>query len=324
MGQEDNQFASLRLRFAITAQFRYCEVGGDVNTETLRFWAWVTPLKFSVWMTLLFILMASSFGIGATENGVNQSVMFFLGPAKVLSNLFTVVAIYFRQTCGEATKLKWVIHMGMIVILSVYETYFTSMVVVPLRVERNPSFVSLLKTGYKIAFSRMSTNSSVDISQDAYLDRFNHDFEKLGIAGWIRNATYFHENRNGAHPDEFLSNRTLKVMTDMVVEPIDKKRALVLQEKDNSATNIKCRFAPEIFLEKHSYELAYVSVRVEVLYLLEAIREFGFLEIWNSNFDNVAMDRDRRRNSSAEAAVEFYMLSRQHWNPRCGRVAACS
>ncbi|OXA49157.1 hypothetical protein Fcan01_15590 [Folsomia candida] len=293
-GQQLTQLASLKLRFAIAARFRYCEFGGHSNTENLSFWAWVTPFKLSVWITLLVVMIASAFGISATGNGVNEIKIFLFRPTKFLSNLFTVIAIYFRQTSGRDTKLKWVIHFGMIVVLSVYETYFTSMVVVPVKVERNPGFVSLLKMGYRIAFHRFSTNSSSDISQDFYLNRFNYDFEKLGVAGWIRNEKYFYDNRNQTDADKLISNNTLKVMVDISVQPDFKKRTLTQQEKYNAAENMKCRFAPEIFLKTNSYEMALVNLRVEILSLLGSIREFGFLEFWNRNFHNLQIYRAKK------------------------------
>ncbi|OXA48125.1 hypothetical protein Fcan01_17045 [Folsomia candida] len=282
--QKRHLLTSLRLKFQITTKLKYCEFGGSLKTRSLRLWAWVTPFKLSVWITLLLIMMASAIAIGAIENGIHKST-FSLLTTKFMSNLFIVVAVCFRQICGTNTKLKWVLHISMIASLAVYESYFTSTIVVPSKVERNPSFVSLLKMGYKIGFKRASTNNSTDISGDAYLNRYDHVFEKLGIAGWIRNKKFFYGTKRLTRTQ--IKNRTLKIMMAFPTQQEDKKIARAEQEVGNARSKIQCRFTPEIFYKTENYEMAFLSVRVEVLSLLGAIREFGFFEFWKNNVGNV-------------------------------------
>lgn len=180
-----------------------------------------------------------------------------------------MIGINFRQASGTQSQLKLVIHLTMILTLAVYETYFTSMVIVPSKVEDNPGFVSLLKSGYKIVFHRALGNGSGDVakSRNKFLNIYWYDFDKLGISGWIQNKRYLYNVGNLKDKMQVMRNRSLKVMTDTAYHSGNQELESTKLELDNAHGNMTCKLVPEIFLRTHSYDLVNVSVRVEVLTL---------------------------------------------------------
>lgn len=192
-----NATGSLKFRQAIVSRFKYCKFGRSSKPGTIQFWAWVTPYKWHVWVVLLLFMVACTMAITASD--YNMEVFEFLGNLKMslINNLFIMIGIHLRQAIGTQSWLKWVIHLTMILTLAVYETYFTSMVVVPSKVEDNPGFASLLKNGYKMVYYRALANVSARVKNyhHQFLNLYAYDFEKLGISGWIKNRKYFYSVR---------------------------------------------------------------------------------------------------------------------------------
>ncbi|OXA44379.1 hypothetical protein Fcan01_21024 [Folsomia candida] len=277
-GLANSTIASLRFKYPITVNFKYCEPNGPPGRGSLQFWAWVTPFKAKLWAALLLTMLLTGATITLVETKItSQQVTLY--PKTFFANLFAVAAIHMRQVFGVNTSLKWTIHMIMIVTLAVYETYFTSTVVVPIKVENNFGFATLLKMGYKIAFQRMSLNRSQDISRDPYLNRYEYDFERLGISGWVKDDKYLYELQNRTQLFGDLLYKW-KIMADITVISVNKERSKAQLRKENAGGEVQCRFAPETFLQTNTYEVAFVNVRVEILSLLGAAREFGFYNFW--------------------------------------------
>ncbi|OXA48949.1 Glutathione S-transferase 1 [Folsomia candida] len=174
-----NATGSLKFRQAIVSRFKYCKFGRSSKPGTIQFWAWVTPYKWHVWVVLLLFMVACTMAITASD--YNMEVFEFLGNLKMslINNLFIMIGIHLRQAIGTQSWLKWVIHLTMILTLAVYETYFTSMVVVPSKVEDNPGFASLLKNGYKMVYYRALANVSAREFLEVHVPNYFPKFVKI-------------------------------------------------------------------------------------------------------------------------------------------------
>ncbi|OXA48954.1 hypothetical protein Fcan01_16457 [Folsomia candida] len=240
-------------------------------------------------------MVASTMAISASESKMEND---FPRNSKmsVIANLFIMIGIILRQASGTKSGLKWVIHLTMILTLAVYETYFTSMVVVPIKIEDNPGFVSLLKSGYRIGSYREVGNGSIGInnSHNKFLNIYAYDFKKLGIIGWINNRKYFYHVRNLNEKKEAMYNQSLKVMMDASHHSDNREWVNSILEMDNSHGNMTCKLVPEIFLRTHSYDLIHISVRVEVLALLGSIREGGLTNFWMRTWSNLLIRKNER------------------------------
>lgn len=228
----------------------------------------------------------------------NTEVFVFLSNLKMslITNLFIMIGIILRQVSGTQSGLKWVIHLTMILTLAVYETYFTSMVVVPVKIENNPGFVSLLKSGYKIAFYRAVGNGSISItnSHNKFLNIYAYDFKKLGILGWMQNKNHLYHVPNQKEKKDVMYNRSLKVMTDASHHSDNQELSSSILDMENSYGNMTCKFVPETFLRTHSYDLAHISVRVEVINFLGGIRDGGIYNFWVRTWSNLFVRRNKR------------------------------
>ncbi|OXA36905.1 hypothetical protein Fcan01_28335 [Folsomia candida] len=114
---------------------------------------------------------------------------------------------------GRQTKLKGVISIAMIATLVFYETFFTSMFVVPIHTENNPGFADLLKSGYRMAYFEQANNTSVVDDYFKYYEYYEYDFKQLGIYEWIKDSKYFFLVKRNESLDRLVTNQTLKVMT---------------------------------------------------------------------------------------------------------------
>lgn len=200
------------------------------------------------------------------------------------NNLFIVIAIHLRQNYGTQTTLKWTLHFIMILTLAVYETYFTSQVVVPPVRDNSLGFVTLLKSGYKVAIPPNTTG---------YMLRFEDDFKRLGIQT-LKSKKYTFKLKTGQALNELLYNKSLKLMGAEVVLPTDRRMRTTFEEFRNADRN-SCRFARDTFSNQETYDLVHIMMRGKALKVLRVTAESGFFEgFWRNIRQHLSLFRIKR------------------------------
>lgn len=213
-------------------------------------------------------------------------------PGILLGNVFSVIALVLRQVSGRQTKLKGVISIAMIATLVFYETFFTSMFVVPIHTENNPGFADLLKSGYRMAYFEQANNTSVVDDYFKYYEYYEYDFKQLGIYEWIKDSKYFFLVKRNESLDRLVTNQTLKVMVPQSIFSLLKHVIKSYVESQNVGED-KCRFTQEEFNKLSVYEMAFVNLRVEIISILGSIREFGFYKFWDDIYNEIYISSNK-------------------------------
>lgn len=284
---------SYSFRQVISSQFRYCVINRNHGYDTgLQFWAWVTPYKPQAWACILVAQFVSLITI-TLQDGPDKNII-----SHLFYNLLTVLAIHVRQNTGSQTVLKWILHLVMILILGVYETYFTSQVIVPPVRDNTLSFVTLLKTGYKVGHSANS---------EGFLLRYELDFKRLGISEWIKEEKHSVRLENREEFSKLKHNETLKLMVSDVVIAADRKLESATEEYRNVVRN-SCRLASDKFSSTETYDYVHVIMRREAFAALRVTAEFGFFEgFWRTIHLNLKLRKMKRSTMKEQRRGKYFV-----------------
>ncbi|OXA64996.1 hypothetical protein Fcan01_00149 [Folsomia candida] len=262
---------SYNFKQVVSSQFRYC-VGFKANGEgTLQFWAWITPYTPPVWGAILVAMVISVITITLQDKGA------------LSTNTFIVIAIHLRQNYGTQTTLKWTLHFVMTLTLAVYETYFTSQVIVPPARDNSLGFATLVKSGYRITIPRNFTS---------FMAQFQHDLKRLGIQ--ILEEKHTIRLNPGQTFQKLQYNESLKLMRAEVVLAADRRMRATLEENRN-VNRKSCRFARDKFSNQETYDFVHVMMRREALRAFRITAESGFFEgFWRTIRQDLILRRKRR------------------------------
>jgi hypothetical protein len=161
----------------------YCDCGLG-SYEELNFMAWVNPFQLKIWLSFIVLLFLISL-----VDRIQQDKSWKETLKDILSNIFNVLCVTFRQAPKNTTVLIIMLSFVVFICSNCYENFVTSELVAP-SPKRLKSLSGIIDDGYSIIYDQLEMNKlhrklistalhRLDIKEPEKYLRSTHSLEPL-------------------------------------------------------------------------------------------------------------------------------------------------